>query len=220
MYDSITHLISWDSIWNPYSFPGAKRIVMLLVLTMAGSVLLTAIFFGMKKAAVILKRELLLFWLFTIFSATLLARKESPESKINLDLFWTIRYAWEHRSGIHWFYILGNIALFIPLGFLLPVNGRVFRSCFLTVFMGFLLSAAIEASQYFWKLGLCELDDVLHNTWGALLGYCFYRLVVPELNKRTAGKKAMYIARKCGCAIIILGTVFLFMALLRLNPPL
>lgn len=220
MFNGIADLISWDSIWNPYTFPDAKRIVALIILAMAGSVCLTAVISGRKSAAAVLKRELLFFWLFTIFSATLLARKEAAEPKINLDLFWTVKYALKHRSGIHWFYALGNIALFIPLGLLLPVSGRFFRSCIWTVLAGLLLSMAIEGTQYIWKLGLCELDDVLHNTWGTLLGYCIYRLAAPGVRLQPLGRKMAVIACKCGCAVVLSGTVALFWVLLRMNPPL
>ena len=107
MLNSITNLIPWNSIWNPYTFPGAQTIVMLVILAMVVTVSFTALFFGRKTAAGVLKKELLLYWLFTIFSATLLARKETAEPRINMELFWTVRYAWERHSRIHWFYILG-----------------------------------------------------------------------------------------------------------------
>lgn len=220
MWNNLTNIISWDSIWNPYTFPEARRIVMTLILLIVGSVCLTAIFFNIKKAIVVLKGELLFFWLFTIISATLLARKETADARINLELFWTVKYALEHRSGMHWFYIIGNIALFIPLGVLLPINGKVFRSCLLTVVIGLLLSGSIEAIQYFWKIGLCELDDIFNNTWGTLLGYCIYRLAAPVGNVLPKSKKLHCIVCKGGCAIMILGTVFTFGTLLRLNPPL
>ena len=46
MFNSITKLISWDSIWNPYTFTDAKIIVASLLLAMAGSIVLTAIVWG------------------------------------------------------------------------------------------------------------------------------------------------------------------------------
>lgn len=217
MLNSITNLIPWNSIWNPYTFPGAQTIVMLVILTMVITVSFTALFFGRKTAAGVLKKELLLYWLFTIFSATLLARKETAEPKINMELFWTVRYAWERHSRIHWFYILGNIALFIPLGYLLPMNGKIFKFSLLTVLFGFLLSVAIEATQYFFRIGLCELDDMFNNTWGTLLGYSIYRLTVPGLRGQSRMKEILNFVSKCGCALIILGTVVLFFTLLKIN---
>lgn len=219
MFNSIANLISWNSIWNPYTFTDAKTIMASLLLAMIGSIILSAALWGAKTAAVVLKREMLLFWLFTIFSATLLARKEAAEPKINLELFWTIQYAWKYHSGIHWFYIIGNIALFIPLGFLLPINGKAFRSCVLTVLVGCLLSVAIESTQLFLKIGLCEFDDVFHNTWGTLLGYCMYRLITPGVKVFTKAGKVFNILCRGVCAVLFFGTIIAFCILIRLNAP-
>lgn len=219
MFNSITNLISWNSIWNPYTFTDAKIIAASLFLAMIGSIVLTAILWGTKKAAVILKREMILFWLFTIFSATLLARKETAEPKINLELFWTIQYAWKYHSRIHWFYIIGNIALFIPLGFLLSINGKAFRSCVLTVLVGCVLSVTIEATQLFMKIGLCEFDDVFHNTWGTLLGYCMFRLITPDVKVYSKARKIFNILCTGVCAVIFFGTIIAFCILIRLNAP-
>lgn len=44
MLNSITNLIPWNSIWNPYTFPGAQTIVMLVILAMVVTVSFTALF--------------------------------------------------------------------------------------------------------------------------------------------------------------------------------
>lgn len=67
-----------------------------------------------------------------------------------------------------------NVALFYPLGLTAALAGcrarhPVLRTAGITAGF-FLLSLGIELSQLHWGLGLCEADDVLHNTLGALLG--------------------------------------------------
>ena len=37
--------------------------------------------------------------------------------------------------------------------------------------MGFVFSSVIELSQLVLKRGLCEFDDVFHNTLGCVIGY-------------------------------------------------
>ena len=69
---------------------------------------------------------------------------------------------WEYRNGMSRDVIL-NIVLFLPLGFL-GKNGRI-------MIFGFALSFAIEAIQYIGLLGYCEIDDLLHNTVGTMIGY-------------------------------------------------
>ena len=41
--------------------------------------------------------------------------------------------------------------------------------------MGFLLSASTEMVQLFFKLGLCEVDDLISNTLGTLVGVGLYK---------------------------------------------
>ena len=62
----------------------------------------------------------------------------------------------------YWGNIALNILLFIPLGLLL---GRK-----QAIAIGLLLSAGIELTQFVFRLGVCELDDVLNNTIGTAVG--------------------------------------------------
>lgn len=65
-----------------------------------------------------------------------------------------------------WGDIIKNIALFIPFGFI--IGGRK------GVAIGFILSCGIEATQYLTRLGYCELDDVLNNTIGTVIGVLIF----------------------------------------------
>ena len=71
----------------------------------------------------------------------------------------------------------GNVALFVPLGFLLPLLASRLDRPWRTVGAGFALSAAIELSQVaFPGIRRPDVNDVLMNTLGAALGFCAYRL--------------------------------------------
>ena len=71
----------------------------------------------------------------------------------------------------------GNVALFLPLGFLLPLLTPWFDRWWRTVGAGFALSAAIELSQVaFPGVRRADVNDVLMNTLGAALGFLAYRL--------------------------------------------
>ena len=69
-----------------------------------------------------------------------------------------------------------NIALFIPLGFLLPViwEGR-YRSLKKVLLTGLGVSAGIEVLQIF-TYRLTDVDDLITNTVGAMLGYGLAKL--------------------------------------------
>ena len=73
------------------------------------------------------------------------------------------------------FLFLGNIGMFLPIGFftaLLWRRGRLWRS----TLVGFLASLSIETIQLFIDRGT-DLDDLILNTVGAAVGYLLYRLV-------------------------------------------
>lgn len=63
-----------------------------------------------------------------------------------------------------------NILLFVPLGFFLPLLWRDFQTLKRTVLCGLCLSLGIEILQIF-TFRLTDIDDLLTNTPGTLLGY-------------------------------------------------
>lgn len=69
-------------------------------------------------------------------------------------------------------YIL-NIIMFVPLGFLLPFIWEEFRNLVKVLYTGFLFSVAIEISQLF-NNRATDIDDLIMNTLGAILGYFVY----------------------------------------------
>ena len=67
--------------------------------------------------------------------------------------------------------MLMNVFLFVPLGMSGPfVLGKGRWAPFLSVILSLAFSAGIEYLQYTYALGRCEVDDVIMNTLGALLG--------------------------------------------------
>ena len=49
--------------------------------------------------------------------------------------------------------------------------------------LGCLISCSIEGLQLWLQGGLCELDDVFHNTLGAIVGYGLYRVMASALRR-------------------------------------
>jgi glycopeptide antibiotics resistance protein len=71
----------------------------------------------------------------------------------------------------------GNVALFLPFGFLLPLLAPRMDRWWRTVGAGFALSLVIELTQLgFPGLRRPDVNDVLLNTLGAALGFAAYRL--------------------------------------------
>ena len=114
-----------------------------------------------------------LFVAYTIFIVwyTLLKREpRSLERVFKPELFWAIR-AWivnptveSKKEAVQ--YLL-NILFFIPYGFLFPWKDNWKR----VIVTALVLSVFIELSQFIFNLGWCEVDDVISNTLGAMIGY-------------------------------------------------
>ncbi len=71
--------------------------------------------------------------------------------------------------------VISNIIMFIPLGFLLPIVFKKFRSFFNTTLFAFAFSFFIECFQYF--IGRSsDIDDLILNTLGGIIGYGIFIL--------------------------------------------
>lgn len=99
-----------------------------------------------------------------------------------LQPFQEIRRALRSMSPWLMFMLLGNIGMFMPLGFFPALLWRGW-TWWKTVPLGFLCSCSIEFIQFFIGRST-DIDDVILNTTGALLGYLLYalcRAVFPRL---------------------------------------
>lgn len=71
--------------------------------------------------------------------------------------------------------LAGNILVFVPFGILFPMV-RAKRNCFFDVFLNvFVLVLGIEVFQLFSAFGAFDVDDIILNCFGAILGYIIYR---------------------------------------------
>lgn len=68
-----------------------------------------------------------------------------------------------------------NVALFIPLGFLLPLLWRSFRKIGAAVLFGCAMSTAIELLQMF-SGRATDINDLITNGLGTVIGYCIWQL--------------------------------------------
>ena len=114
--------------------------------------------------------SMLISYVLIILGETLLFRTPS-KSGIELTLFWSYEFP-ELKAQI-----IANILLFIPLGFLAG-NLWGWKAIPLATFFSFF----IEAIQLVFCLGFFEIDDILHNTSGSVIG-CLLVLLCSK-NKR------------------------------------
>jgi len=101
----------------------------------------------------------------------------------NFHLFRAWREAWNIMSFKNWANVLLNIAMFVPLGILLPWIHKLFRKWYVMLGSGFACSLAIEIFQAITGRGLFDVDDLFANTLGAIFGYGLYK-AVEEIRSR------------------------------------
>ena len=112
-----------------------------------------------------------------VLGVTILFRWSAVVAQPIYPPFYSYRDAWAHWSEAAWRNIILNFAMFVPLGFLLPIGWEFFRRESHVFLVGFAGSLAIELIQLFTKRGMFEWDDLLGNTVGTLIGYGFYLIL-------------------------------------------
>lgn len=105
-------------------------------------------------------------------------RKITRESLIGMltpgNIFWNLGDSFQYRGGrAFWISIMGNILLFLPLGFLFSL--RYNRSVKTNLIVGGGISFLIEVFQLFLPRAT-DLDDVILNVLGMLLGCVLLRI--------------------------------------------
>jgi glycopeptide antibiotics resistance protein len=97
----------------------------------------------------------------------------------NLKPFSTIRLFSSDRVSAEYSYknIGGNIIGFIPLGILLPIQLPFFRKFGWLIGAVFLLSLLFELTQLMTGIGAFDVDDLILNTTGGIIGFILYAIV-------------------------------------------
>ena len=100
--------------------------------------------------------------------------------RYNLVPFREIERFWKYRRelGIHSFHNLaGNILGFVPAGFFIPMLWKNKRGFFFTICVTFQMSLLVEILQLIFRVGSFDVDDLLLNTFGGMLGYLLLTLI-------------------------------------------
>ena len=107
----------------------------------------------------------------------------------NLTPFCEIKRFWEYREQLGIWSIVnlvGNVLIFVPFGFFKALGSEK-RNFFVTVIDGAFLSLVVEVFQFISKVGRFDVDDLILNTSGVILGYIVF--VVCNATRRKYGTK-------------------------------
>lgn len=136
-------------------------------------------------------------YLFANLNETLLFRKVNTLNPIKLEPLWSYRKALQLYGGIAISHsgllkqIILNILLYIPMGYLLPFvwpglrrRGSEVTFSWRVVLIGCLSSLCTELTQLVFRIGWFELDDILNNTLGCLIGYVLFEMIYRRRDRR------------------------------------
>lgn len=130
--------------------------------------------FGMRKGNV----ALFLAYFAVVLYLTIFMRIGSEDTSVLTVPFDDLRNALQNRDPEMVQHMVSNILLFVPFGYLIPaMNPDRLRKCSFAFLGGIVCSTVIEGVQMIFSLGQSDIDDIIANSIGAVLGYLVVRLV-------------------------------------------
>lgn len=123
---------------------------------------------GFKTGLRYSARLLLIEYSFLLFCSTVIFRTTGETKQYDFHPFWSY-----NRPDLLPENIM-NVVVFIPVGVLLGFmfqGSRFKMTWWKALLIGCSISITIEALQFWFMKGFSELDDVMHNTLGCILGY-------------------------------------------------
>lgn len=161
-------------IIEDYFYLGLAGVVGLAILWTIGYFLIYRKILGGKRKPDTRKTILgfaLIGYIIMVMGVTLLRRGDHFKGSVNIHFLSSYREAWNSFGFIAWQQLILNIIMFLPLGILLPLISPRFHKLknTMTIALGFTI--LIETVQLITGFGVFELDDILNNILGALIGY-------------------------------------------------
>lgn len=97
-----------------------------------------------------------------------------------------IRYREQLGFWVVFFNLGGNVIGFMPFGFCVPLLDRYHRRWYVICAETMAVSVCIELIQLVTRVGSCDVDDVLLNTIGGVIGYVIFMRIMMMRRKYRA----------------------------------
>lgn len=127
---------------------------------------------GLRYSATLLLVE----YIFLLFCSTVFFRTTSELRKYDFQPFWSYKAIQDGREDLLTENIM-NVVVFIPVGLLLSIAFKQV-TWWKALLIGCCISITIESLLFWFMRGFSELDDVMHNTVGCIMGYIIYSILV------------------------------------------
>ena len=146
--------------------------IILLVIFCVGAVVLIGVK-GWQKGFRYVLGLLLTEYVFLLYASTVIFRKAAKVREYDFTPFWSYNKPELFEENIM------NVVVFVPVGLLIgtQIAQKTQKGWLVAIAVGASLSIGIETLQFVFKKGFSEMDDVVHNTLGCVIGYGVYRLI-------------------------------------------
>ncbi len=159
----------WNSLWHdiPIWVYEAGILVLLAGLVIC---LLTC---GIRKGLRYVDGLFLIEYVILIYCSTVIFRVSGSETGHEFMPFWSYGAYFRGENPRLLSENIMNMLVFVPVGFLIGTQKR----WSVALIVGATISVIIETFQFFLHRGFAEVDDVMHNMMGCLIGYGVFRLI-------------------------------------------
>jgi len=141
---------------------------------------------GFKKGLRYSATLLLVEYIFLIFCSTVIFRVACETRKYDFHPFWSY-----DRPELLVENIMNEV-VFVPIGVLLAIAFKQ-MTWWKALLIGCSISITIETLQFWFMKGFSELDDVMHNTLGCIVGF----MIVNGFRHITAAVNDLHRAPRC-----------------------
>ncbi|MBC7959836.1 MAG: VanZ family protein [Vallitaleaceae bacterium] len=129
----------------------------------------------------------LMFLAYMLFLSPAFGRNAAVVREYNLIPLKTIKNYIQYREYVNsqtlFINIFGNILAFVPMGFFIPIIFRNKRHLMEVFFFSSIISLGVEFLQYRFVVGSFDVDDILLNTAGGILGYILFLMIYRSYRK-------------------------------------
>ena len=124
---------------------------------------------GLRYSSIVALTEYVVY----IYCSTIIFRPSLVKRMYDFHLFWSYSTT-INGTGSHLEQIVMNVVFFIPLGFLFRASFKSI-SLWKVILGAFLISTSIEILQFIYRKGFSEIDDIINNVLGSMLGYGIFK---------------------------------------------
>ena len=127
---------------------------------------------------------LLSLYIVVLLYFTVTGRYSHEEYEYKINFFTSYRWFFEHNGEQVLRQLLINLVMLMPVGFILPVVINAKHKYLITMALSLLLTVFIETMQLITKCGSFEIDDIINNFVGAVIGMLIYMMLNKIIQNR------------------------------------